>query len=337
MISGKKTRQLRAFRLSFICIAALLAACGCGREAVPAAPDYGDPAAWHTVRRGGAADLFYISSTETFDHTGLDGRTYHHAEAADSSACPGMRMEMEGVDERFGGSLNFYSPFYRQISMDTYRDMKLVKRRFPVAMGDARKAFRYYLANINDGRPFVLAGFSQGGQVVVELLKEMPDSIAERMVAAYVLGWKITKEELAKYPNIKPAQRSDDIGVTICYNSVRRPEDASELVSGGNAVAINPVNWRTDSTPAIMHDSLTVMLDQPTKLLLVSGYDRVDYDTSFFNEGCYHTFEIRWYSDHLLRNIEERTDAWLEAHEDYWLRNRIVAAATPGMAAQYAF
>ena len=331
------SRRLRRVRLSSIFAAALMAACGCGREAVPAAPDYGDPAAWYSVRRGGAADLFYISSTETFDHTGLDGRTYHHAEAADTSACPGMRMEMEGVDDRFGGSLNFYSPFYRQITMETYKDMKLVKKRFPVAMGDARKAFRYYLANINEGRPFVLAGFSQGGQVVVELLKEMPDSIAERMVAAYVLGWKITKEELAKYPGIKPAQRSDDIGVTICYNSVRRPEDASELVSGGNAVAINPVNWRTDSTPAIMHDTLTVMLDQPTKLLLVSGYDRVDYDTSFFNEGCYHTFEIRWYSDYLLRNIEERTDAWLEAHEDYWLRNRVVAAAAPGMAAQYAF
>ena len=317
--------------------AVLLAACGRGREAVPAAPYYGDPAAWYTVRRGGAADLFYISSTETFDYPGPDGRMLQHADAADSAACPGMRMEMEGVDRRFGGPLNFYSPFYRQITMETYRDKKLIERRFPVAMGDARKAFRHYLAEFNDGRPFVLAGFSQGGQIVVELLKEMPDSIASRMVAAYVLGWKITEEELEKYPNIRPAQRSDDIGVTVCYNSVRRPEDASELVSGGNAVAINPVNWRTDATPAVMHDTLTVTLDPATKLLLVDGYDRVDYDTSFFKEGCYHTFEIRWYSEYLLRNIAERTDAWLDAHGDYWLRNRIVAAASPGMAAQYAF
>ena len=309
----------------------------CVRESVPAAPDYSSPASWYSIDRRGVADIFYISSTETFDHSGPDGRTVHFAEAADSSSCHGMRAEMEGVDRRLGGGLNFHSPFYRQITMETYRDMKDVCRRFPVAMGDARKAFNHYLKHINDGRPFVLVGFSQGAQVVVELLKEMPDSIARRMVAAYVLGWKITKEELAKYPGIKPAQRSDDTGVTVCYNSVRRPEDASELVSGGNAVAINPVNWRTDSTPAIMHDTLTVTLDQTTKLLLVSGYDRVDYDTSFFNEGCYHTFEIRWYSDFLLRNIEERTSAWLDANEEYWLRNRIVAAAAPGMAAQYAF
>ena len=324
-------------RIVFVLAAALLASCGGGREAVPAAPDYGDPASWYIVRRAGVADLFYISSTETLDHPGPDGRMLHHAEAADSSACPGMRREMEGVDRRFGGSLNFYSPFYRQITMQTYLDAKDIKRRFPVAMGDARKAFRHFLENFNDGRPFVLAGFSQGAQVALELLKEMPDSVAERMVAAYVLGWKITEDELNKYPNIRPAQRSDDTGVTICYNSVRHPWEASELVSGGNAVAINPVNWRTDSTPAVMHDTLTVTLDPATKLLLVDGYDRVDYDTSFFNEGCYHTFEIRWYSDFLLRNIEERTVAWLDEHEDYWLRNRVVAAATPGMAAQYAF
>ena len=67
----------------------------------------------------------------------------------------------------------------------------------------------------------------------------------------------------------------------------------------------------SDATPAVMHDTLTVTLDPATKLLLVDGYDRVDYDTSFFKPGCYHTFEIRWYSDQLLQNIEERTLAWL--------------------------
>ena len=116
----------------WLSIAAILSvACGRGRETVPAAPDYGSPAAWYTTLRGGEADIFYISSTETFDHTNLDGRMLHHAEAADSAACPGIRMEMEGVDRRFGGSLDFYSPFYRQITMETYGDDELVRRRFP--------------------------------------------------------------------------------------------------------------------------------------------------------------------------------------------------------------
>ena len=313
--------------LVIVAAAALVVACGREREVVPAAPDYDDPAAWYVTLRGGDADIFYISSTETLDHPGPDGRMLHHAEAADSAACPGIRMEMEGVDERFGGSLDFYSPFYRQITMETYAQDELIQRRFPVALDDARRAFDHYLEHFNGGRPFVLAGFSQGGQIVVELLKEMPDDVAERMIAAYVLGWKISKEELEEYPVIRPAQRADDTGVTICYNSVRRPEDASELVSGGNAVAINPVNWRTDATPAVLHDTLTVTLDPATKLLLVEGHDVVDYDTSFFIEGCYHTFEIRWYSDQIRDNIEERTRAWLEANSEDELGDRVIPAA----------
>ena len=307
--------------------AAALAACGRGSEAVPAAPDYGSPAAWYTSLRGAAADIFYISSTETLDHIGKDGRMMHYAEAADSSACPGIRMEMEGVDARFGEALDFYSPYYRQITMETYGDVELIRKRFPVALDDARRAFRHYLENDNDGRPFVLAGFSQGGQIVVELLKEMPESVCSRMIAAYVIGWKITEEEVAKYPSIRPARGADDTGVTVCYNSVRRPEDASPLVSGGNSVAINPVNWRTDSTPAVMHDSLTVHLDPASKLLIVEGYDKVDYDTSFFNEGCYHTFEIRWYSDFLRENIELRTKAWLEENGAEDSGDRVIPAA----------
>ena len=310
-----------------ILAAVLLTACGHGRGPVPAAPDYSSPASWYAVDRAGAADIFYISSTETLDHPDAKGMTVHFAEAADSAACPGITFEMQGVDRRFEGTLNFISPYYRQVTMETYRDMKALKRRFPVAMGDARRAFRHYLKHDNGGRPFVLAGFSQGGQIVVELLKEMPDSIARRMIAAYVLGWKISKEELEKYPVIRPAQRSNDTGVTICYNSVRSPEDASELVSGGNVVAINPVNWRTDATPAVLQDTLTVTLDPATKLLVVEGHDVVDYDTTFFNEGCYHTFEIRWYSDQLRENIEERTRAWLESHSEEESGDWVIPAA----------
>ena len=297
-----------------LAVAAGLAACGRAQAPVPAAPDYSRPAAWYTSFRGGDADLFYICSTETFDHPDADGRTLHYAEAADTAACPGIRMEMQGVDRLLSGTLDFYSPYYRQITMETYRDEKLIRKRFPVALDDARRAFDHYLKHINRGRPFVLAGFSQGGQIVVELLKQMPDSVAQRMAAAYVIGWKITEEELEKYPVIRPAQRDDDTGVTVCYNSVRSREDASELVSGGNAVAINPVNWRTDATPAIMHDSLRVTLDPVSKLLLVDGYDKFDYDTTFFKPGCYHTFEIRWYSDRLRENIARRTEAWLKAN-----------------------
>ena len=146
--------------------------------------------------------------------------------------------------------------------------------------------------------------------MLVELLKEMPDSLQSRLVAAYVLGWKITPEDLAA-PAIQPALGAEDVGVTICYNSVADPAAASELVSGGNTVAINPVNWCTDATPAVLFDSLTVTLDPETKLLVVDGYEGTGYAWKpYFEDGCYHTFEIRWYGDCLRENIATRCEAY---------------------------
>ena len=292
-------------------VAVLLTAVSCTpRERIPEAPDYASAESWYVTDRSGDMDLFYVSSTETFD-TKVGGRILHYAQGADSAACPGIRAEMEGVDRILGGDLNFYSPFYRQVTMETYADTALISSRFPLAMDDVRRAFRYYVDHLSEGRPFVIAGFSQGGEVVVELLKELPDSLQPRLVAAYVLGWKITPEDLAEAPSIKPAQGSDDTGVTICYNSVESPECANPIVSGGNTVAINPVNWCTDATPAVLFDSLTVTLDPETKLLLVDGYEGTGYAWKpYFQDGCYHTFEIRWYGDLLRENIAERCAAY---------------------------
>ena len=280
------------------------------REVVPEAPDYSLAESWYVSERGADMDVFYISSTETFD-AAVGRRVYHHAQAADSAACPGMRGEMEGVDRIVAGDLNFYSPFYRQMSMETYIDTTLITSRFPVAMDDVRRAFKYYVEELSGGRPFVLAGFSQGGEVLVELLKELPASLQDRLVAAYVLGWKITPEDLAASTSIRPARGADDIGVTICYNSVDSPENAS-FVSSGNTVAINPVNWCTDATPAVLFDSLTVTLDPETKLLLVDGFEGTGYAWKpYFKDGCYHTFEIRWYGDKLKENIKNRCQKFL--------------------------
>ena len=295
-------------------LAALLLAVACSpREVVPKEPDYSSAESWYVTDRGADVDLFYISSTETFDAS-VGRKVFHYAQAADSAASPGIRAEMEGVDRILAGDLNFYSPFYRQMSMETYQDMDLIDSRFPVAMEDVRAAFQYYVDELSDGRPFVLAGFSQGGEVLVELLKELPDSLQDRLVAAYVLGWKITPEDLAASTAIRPAQGADDTGVTICYNSVDSPDHAS-FVSSGNTVAINPVNWCTDATPAVLFDSLTVTLDPETKLLLVDGFEGTGYAWKpYFKDGCYHTFEIRWYGESLRENIAERCEAYLVAH-----------------------
>ncbi|MBR6882898.1 MAG: hypothetical protein IKN06_08040, partial [Bacteroidales bacterium] len=90
-------------KIRLLVFAALAAMISCApRERIPAAPDYDSPEAWYMTDCEADVDLFYISSTETFDAT-LGRKVYHYAQAADSAACPGMRAEMEGVDRILAG------------------------------------------------------------------------------------------------------------------------------------------------------------------------------------------------------------------------------------------
>ena len=294
-------------------------------EAVPQAPDYADYTQWYIVNRGSKADLFYIISTETGDYTVDKGVPCHYADTyADSLRLP-MKGEMKGVDRLLSGTLNFYSPYYRQCSLQSFVNDSLTEARLVLATDDMRRAFAHYLQHENRGRPFILAGFSQGAMIALELLREMDDSVYSRLVAAYLIGISIPQQILDECPRIKAATGASDVGVTICYNSVREP---SCTMWPRSSVAINPVNWCTDATPATLvtkpspnthatihpnshatQDTLTVTLDTASNLLLVSGYKATDYMIPLVGkDGNYHSREIWLYRDQLRENMQLRVD-----------------------------
>ncbi len=76
----------------------------------------------------------------------------------------------------------------------------------------------------------------------------------------------------------------------------------------GSAICINPVNWRTDATPATLHDSITVTLSPEHHVLVVSGYSGSEYKPykNFLNVGDIHSCEPWLYSECLRRNMAAR-------------------------------
>lgn len=310
-------------------MAALAPGCRQARDtALPAAPDYADSTQWHITDRHGAADVFYIISTETGDYLTAGGITRHHADTHNDSTRLPMLAEMIGVDTLLSGSLNFYSPFYRQCSLQSFAGDSL-ETRMAVSTDDVRRAFNHYLRHLNPDRPFVLAGFSAGAMIALELLREMDDDTFGRMIAAYAIGVTITDADVAGNPRLAAASGADDTGVTVCYNSVRDPGCA--VFGLGNAFAINPVNWLTDTTAATLvtepspllpvsdqtPDTLTVRLDRETRLLLVDGFTATDYELPLIGKpGCYHTREIWLYRKQLRDNIALRTARHLAAGND---------------------
>lgn len=292
---------------------------GCNRteseEYIPQAPDYSDPTFWYTEendKTGENADVFYIVSTWETDWKTDSGETVHYADVYNKKHRDDMTKEISGVAAYMGKDNNFYSPFYRHITIEGWatRDENIINNRFKIAFEDVRNAFETFLKNRPKNRPFVLAGFSQGGKAVVELLKIMPKDVYQQMVAAYVLGYKVTPDDTLTSTNIKAAQGPDDIGVTICYNSVSDVKYIQPVVAAPCAFCINPVNWRTDDVPATLHDTITVSVAQKEKVLVVKGYSGSEYSPimGFLNVGDFHSAEPWLYKECLEKNIKNRIE-----------------------------
>ena len=260
-------------------------------------------------------DIFYVCSTETSDWINAQGDTMHFADMNRPEHRAALYGEMHGVDSLICPSTcNFYAPYYNQATIEgLLRDTTLFRSRCTKATQEVKQAFAYYMRHFNQGRHFVLMGYSQGAYAVVELLKELTPEESERMVAAYVIGYQVTTEDL-RCPSIRAAQGATDTGVTVCFNSVSSVDAAIPVLSAHTAIGINPVNWQTDATPATYFfdfagasDTLTATLDTLTHLTLISGYHGACPQVPYCGrEGNYHCLEIPLYYRFLKENIEAR-------------------------------
>ncbi len=319
----------KSLMISSLVAASLLWACSSKEhislesQFVPSAPNYELEGMWYLAKNdheGTGADVFYIPSTWEYDWQTSDGKICHYADVTNQKHLDNMAIEMKGVAEYMADGNNFYSPYYRHISLNTWATLNedtIESRYKDVSFVDVKAAFDHYLEHANQGRPFILAGFSQGGKSVVELMRTMSQEVRQRMIAAYVLGYKVTPEVAAACPWIKAAKDSVDTGVTICYNSVSDVKYIKPVVAAPSVMCINPVNWRTDATPATLNDTITVTLNPDYHVLVVKGFDgsHLPNILNILNVGDYHSIEPWVYSECLHKNFKQRTKAYYTQRE----------------------
>ena len=211
----------------------------------------------------------------------------------------------------------FFAPYYRHTTIDAWvtQNEDTLMRRVQLAMDDVRAAFDHFQAQRDQSRPLIIAGFSQGGLAVVELLKHISDETYRQLAAAYVLGYKVTEADMAQCSHIRPAEGETDTGVTICYNTVKDVKYIKPIISASD-ICINPVNWRTDATSATLHDTITVTVSPEYHVLVVTGYSGSEYSPykDLINVGDIHSCEPWLYSECLAKNIAVRTKKWREKH-----------------------
>lgn len=292
--------------------------CKSGKEVfIPKAPDYNDATMWVTVNGDSAdtgADIFYVVSTWEEDWTTEDGRLCHYADVYNPTHREHMgELEIKRAAAYMSPGNRFYAPFYRHTTIDAFLTLNddTIRNRTRLAIDDVCRAFDHFQAQRDKSRPLIIVGFSQGGMAVVELLKHIDDDTYSQLAAAYVLGYKVTPEDTLQTNHIKAAQGEADTGVTICYNTVKDVKYIKPVIAA-TCMGINPVNWRTDDTPAVLHDSITVTLSPQHHVLVVKGYSGSEYPAykDLINVGDIHSCEPWLYSECLAKNISVRTNAW---------------------------
>lgn len=150
----------------------------------------------------------------------------------------------------FNGCCNVYAPRYREANIFAYFESEPDRDAIlGFAYEDVKRAFEYYLANDNEGRPFVIASHSQGTHHAMRLMSEVIDvsTLHERMVAAYMVGavlLPVSPEWFAGMEHIKPCQRDNDLHCVVHWDTM--PQGADPMVRSAESLCTNPLTWRVD-------------------------------------------------------------------------------------------
>lgn len=259
------------------------------------------------------ADVFYLVSTDILSAEGPDGTKCYTATMNDVDRSQ-ISPEMAKLSEMFGDSLNFISPYYHQFSLETIElEQDQIDSVCSIVTEDVWRAYRHYMDNINDGRPYVIVGFSQGAMLIPELLERMSDKDYSRLAASYMMGYRLTEDDLQRR-HVVAAAGEDDLGVTVSFNSVASPDAVWPFVNEGAATCINPLNWKTDSTPADLEwkgDILTVSVDKSINALLVEGADLSKFEFPILEKYCgkgnLHHWDLFFYTEAIRKNALLRT------------------------------
>lgn len=301
-------------------------------------PDYNNTAAWAYWRVGEnkAADLFIVCPTVDL---GTDGHT-------------NMSLTDENIKGNFTGALNMqrgiyekncrmYAPYYRQATLADY-DLPANEAEpyFNLAYKDVRAAFVYYMQHENNGRPFVLAGFSQGAEMCLRLLKEFGNEnfVKDNMVACYAIGWRFTPQEAAEYLYVQPAKCADDLGKVIIFNSEAPEVTSSAIVPEGvKTFAINPLTWScgsqkapktlnagacfTDYSGAVVREVpqfTGCYIDSVRGTLKVTDVDKKEFVSGLplFTEGVYHIYDYQFFYRNLQQNVNLRIKTFMEERQE---------------------
>ena len=232
---------------------------------IPPPPDYSDKKYWASLpeksdaadsvpkksglknlQANATADVFFIHPT-TFTQ-GPSNKYQWNADVNDTILNQKtQRSTILNQASIFNGSCRVYAPYYRQAHYYSFLTPNRFdgKRALDLAYADVKAAFEYYLSNLNEDRPIIIASHSQGSVHAERLLREFFDgkTLQKKLVMAYLVGRAIKPDA---FKHIPPTERADEIGVWASWNTFAMgylPDTYDQYFKG--SVSTNPMLWNS--------------------------------------------------------------------------------------------
>ena len=284
-------------------------------------------------------DTFYIYSTAYYESSFEEGAP-DYATLDNPEMLEGSQDEYMTNASVYEESTNVFVPYYRQAGMRYAGEVLQKTGDIDAAISgitydDISAALDCFFEKHNNGRPFIIAGHSQGSAIVKYVLKnyfkEHPEYY-KRMVAAYVIGFSVTKDDLEKYPYLKFATGESDTGVIVSWNTEgpkNVKENARNAVVLPGAISINPLNWKLDETYAPASENLGSFMPNEeagryeitdigadAQVVLKRGVivtnARYDHPAAaeFFGPQSFHEDDYTFYYNNLKDNVAKRVAAY---------------------------
>jgi hypothetical protein len=153
-----------------------------------------------------------------------------------------------------------------------------------------------------------------------------------RMIAAYVIGYSVTADYLARNPHLKFAEGPVDSGVIISYNTEAPQVSGNNPVLLPGAISINPINWsRDEKLAAASENAGSLIINALGEIVTADAKnyadarvnksrgvvvcstvaDKLPPGNALVDRGIYHSFDYPFYFYNIRENAAGRVKKFL--------------------------
>jgi len=216
-------------------------------------------------------DVFFVHPTGY-----LKGDNWTDPLEEKSATKENTQWMMANQASAYNGCCSVYAPQYRQASIYSYFGSDELRAEVhDFVYQDVKKSFEYFVKNLSNGRPFIIASHSQGTHHSIRLLAEEIDSsdLYPRMVGAYIIGGMISKDWMNNMVNIEVCESAEQVGCLVHWDTLNVTQINKEMPIYQNNICVNPITWKNEGSLSELKDAKGAVYVSGKFLLGFSGDD----------------------------------------------------------------